>query len=91
MKLENNLNYSDIIAVLQHIQSRLNQQRLLKLTMNQRSRNESVCLHYETESHNRAQELQRTISAQRIHWPGKSSCTSASCDVNTARGLFFTL
>ncbi|XP_026206557.1 tubulin polyglutamylase ttll6 [Anabas testudineus] len=57
----------------QHIQSRLNQQRLLKLTMNQRSRNESVCLHYETESHNRAQELQRTISAQRIHWPVSGS------------------
>ncbi|XP_042338651.1 tubulin polyglutamylase ttll6-like, partial [Plectropomus leopardus] len=50
----------------QHIHSHTTQQRLPRPSMEQRSLNES-----EPESHNRAAEIRRTISAARIHWTGK--------------------
>ncbi len=58
----------------------MTQQRLLRPAMDQRSLNESACLQPELESHNRAAELRRTISAQRIHWPGKHVATLC-CDL----------
>ncbi|TDG97738.1 hypothetical protein EPR50_G00211180 [Perca flavescens] len=48
----------------QHIQSQMAQQRLLRPPMDQRS-----LITTELESYNRAAELHRTISSQRIHWP----------------------
>uniref|UniRef100_A0A4W6DZ26 Tubulin tyrosine ligase-like family, member 6 n=2 Tax=Lates calcarifer TaxID=8187 RepID=A0A4W6DZ26_LATCA len=59
----------------QHVHSHMTQQRLLRPTLDQRSLNESGCLQYEPESHNRMGEIRRTISAQRIHWPASSSLT----------------
>ncbi|XP_038591113.1 tubulin polyglutamylase ttll6 isoform X1 [Micropterus salmoides] len=53
----------------QHIHSHMTQQRLLRPSLDQRSLNESTCLQSEQESHNRAGQIRRTISAQRIHWP----------------------
>ncbi|XP_044036050.1 tubulin polyglutamylase ttll6 [Siniperca chuatsi] len=65
----------------QHIHSHVTQQRLLRLTMDQRSLNESACLQSEPESHNRAREIGRTISAQRIQWPDVRFSPSASSSV----------
>ncbi|KAI3365462.1 hypothetical protein L3Q82_010553 [Scortum barcoo] len=62
----------------QLIHSHMTQQRLLKLTMDQKSLNESACLQPELESHNRAAELRRTISAQRIPWPEARFSVSSS-------------
>ncbi|KAF0025807.1 hypothetical protein F2P81_022688 [Scophthalmus maximus] len=45
-----------------HSHSTQQQQRLIRTTVDQRSLNESSCLHH-------GAELRRTISAQRIHWP----------------------
>ncbi|XP_040885483.1 tubulin polyglutamylase ttll6 [Toxotes jaculatrix] len=59
----------------QLVHSHMTQQRLLRPTIEQRSLNESACPQHEPESHNRAGEIRRTISGQRIHWPGKHTST----------------
>ncbi|XP_026171503.1 tubulin polyglutamylase ttll6 isoform X2 [Mastacembelus armatus] len=53
----------------QHIQSHMSPQHLLRPTVDQRSLNRSAWLLFEPSSHNRAREVQRTISAQRTHCP----------------------
>ncbi|XP_023262611.1 tubulin polyglutamylase TTLL6 [Seriola lalandi dorsalis] len=57
----------------QHAHSHMTQQRLLRPTIDQRSLNESSCLQQESKSLNRAEEIRRTSSAQRIHWPVSGS------------------
>ncbi|XP_041829129.1 tubulin polyglutamylase ttll6 isoform X2 [Melanotaenia boesemani] len=56
----------------QQLHSHMTQLRLLRPPINQRSLNESACLH-NSESLKRQGELRRTISAQRMPWPA-SSC-----------------
>ncbi|XP_039990544.1 tubulin polyglutamylase ttll6 isoform X2 [Xiphias gladius] len=57
----------------QHIHSHMTPQRLLRPTIDQRSLNESACLQHEPESHGRAGEIRRTVSAQRTHCPVSGS------------------
>ncbi|KAM7381191.1 hypothetical protein PAMA_012168 [Pampus argenteus] len=57
----------------QYIHPQMSQQRFLRPVIDQRNPKESVCPPYEPESHNRAGETCRSISAQRLQWPVSGS------------------